>query len=107
MRTIRLTNGEVSRLCRAYNTGVFIHKISYLPAAVPQRKILKLAQNVKIRLNLTNEHINNLSMTAVFKKREKKITLIGTSLIIGAILVIMLWIGLFNGVASLGDKQGL
>ena len=75
MRTIRLTNGEVPRLCRAYNTGVFIHKISYLPAAVPQRKILKLAQNVKIKLNLTNERINNLSMTAVFKKREKKITL--------------------------------
>ena len=43
MRTIRLTNWEVSRLCRAYNTGVFIHKISYLPAAVPQKKFLRIS----------------------------------------------------------------
>ena len=28
MRTIRFTNVQIRRLCRAYNTGLFIHKIT-------------------------------------------------------------------------------
>ena len=74
MRTIRFTNGQIQRLRPAYNTGLFIHKITYLPAAVPPKNSSGLAQNVKIRL-LINDHIYNLSMTAIFKKSEKKITL--------------------------------
>ena len=71
MRTIRFTNVQIRRLCCAYNRGLFIHKITYLPAAVPPKNSSGLVQTVKIRPNFINDHIYNFSMTAVFKKVKK------------------------------------